>query len=57
MKPYYPWQLQAEGNIRDLKKGAGRKMVLSGAPKRIWDDALDFAAYVRSHTVLDVYML
>ena len=29
---YSPWQLQAEGNIRELKKGAGRKMVQYGAP-------------------------
>ena len=26
--PYSPWQLQAEGTIIDLKKGAGRNMVL-----------------------------
>ena len=32
-------------------------MVQSGATKRIWDDALDFEAYVRSNTALDIYML
>ena len=56
-EPYYPWQLQAEGTIRDLKKGAGRKMVQVGAPNQVWDDALDFEAYVRSNTALDIYIL
>ena len=32
-------------------------MVRSGTHKRIWYDALDFEAYVRSHTALDFYML
>ena len=40
-----------------MKKGDGRKMVQAGAPKKIWDGALDFEAYVRPHTALDVYML
>ena len=31
----------------DLKKGADRKTVRAGAPKRIWEYALDFEAYVR----------
>ena len=45
---YCPWQIQAEGNIRDLKKGAGRRIFWAGPPKRIWDDALEFEAYMRS---------
>ena len=56
-EPYSPWQLQAEGNIRELNKGAGRNMVQDSAPKQIWYDALEFEAYVRYHTDLDVYML
>ena len=40
-----------------MKKWAVRNMVEDNAPKRIWDDALDFEAYVRSHTALYVYML
>ena len=39
-EPYCPWKLKAMRNIRDLKKGAGRKMVQDVAPKRIWDYAL-----------------
>ena len=56
-EPYSPWQLKAEGTIRELKKAAGRKMVRAGAPKRVWDDALEFEAYVRSHTALDTFQL
>ena len=43
MEPYSSRKLQAEGTIRDLKKGAGRKMVQAGSPKQIWDDALSIA--------------
>ena len=44
---YSLWQLQAGGIIRYMNKGSGRKMVLSAAPKRMWDDALEFEAYVK----------
>ena len=40
MDPYSPWQLQAEGNIRDMKKVTVRNMVWAGAPKWVWEDAL-----------------
>ena len=32
-------------------------MVHTGVPNQIWDDALDFKAYVRSNTALDIYIL
>ena len=56
-EPYSPWQNAAESAIRELKKGAGRKMVRAGAPKRLWDDALEYEAYVRSNTAHDLYIL
>ena len=56
-EPYSPWQLQAEGDIRDLNKGAGSMMVQAGEPKWIWYDSLDFKSYVRSNTALDIYIL
>ena len=46
----------AEGTIRALKKVSGRNMVQSGSTKQIWYDVLEFEAYVRSYTALDVYM-
>ena len=32
-------------------------MIRDGVPKTIWDNALEFEPYVRSHKALDVYML
>ena len=32
-------------------------MVWEGAPKRVWDDALQFESYVRSNIALDIYMM
>jgi hypothetical protein len=40
-KPYTPWLNAAEGDIREVKPGAGRKMVHSRAPKQLWDDCLE----------------
>ena len=54
---YSQWKLQTEENIREPKKGAGRKMVWTGAPKRLCDDVLQFESYVRSNTALDIYMM
>ena len=40
-EPYPPWQNAAEGTITELKKGAGRKMIKSNLPKKLWDDCLE----------------
>jgi hypothetical protein len=56
-EPYSPWQNAAEGAIRELKRGAGRKMVRAGAPKPFWADAIEFEAYVQSHTCWPIYEL
>ena len=36
--PFYPWQIQSEGTIRDLKKGAGKNMVQAGVPNKVRED-------------------
>jgi len=56
-EPYTPWSNAAESAIRELKKGVGRQMVRSKAPKRLWDDCLEREAYVRSLTAHDIYRL
>ena len=56
-EPHTPWSNSAEAAIRELKKGVGRQMVRSAAPKRLWDDCLEREAYVRSHTAHDIYRL
>jgi hypothetical protein len=40
-----------------LKKGVVRQMMRSGCPTRFWDDCIIREAYVRSHTLLDIYGL
>ena len=56
-EPYSPWQNAAEGSIRELKRGAGRKMTKSGSPKKLWDHCLELEGLIRSHTALDIYKL
>eukprot|EP00804_Cyclotella_cryptica_P022264 CCRYP_020542-RA/>CCRYP_020542-RA protein AED:0.22 eAED:-0.25 QI:0/0/0/0.5/1/1/2/0/420 len=56
-EPYSPWSNSAEREIRELKKGAARKLTRSGAPLRLWCFALEYEAYVRSHTAHDIYCL
>jgi len=57
IEPYSPWQNAAEREIKELKKGAGRKMLQTKTPRRLWDDCLEYEAYVRSHTAHDIYKL
>lgn len=56
-EPHTPWSNAAEAAIRELKKGVGRQMVRSRAPKRLWDDCLEREAYVRSFTAHNIYRL
>ena len=57
LEAYSPWANAAEGTIKEVKKGAGRKMLRSKAPKRLWDDCLELEALIRSHTALDIFEL
>jgi len=56
-EPYSYWSNAAEGAIRELKRGHGREMVRSGAPKVLWDHCLEREAYIRSLTAHDIYGL
>ena len=51
------WCNSAEHEIRELKKGAARKLTRSGAPCRLWCFALEYESYIRSHTAHDIYRL
>jgi hypothetical protein len=46
-----------EGGVQELKKGVGRQMIRAGCPKRCWDGCIVREAYVRSHTVLAIFLL
>lgn len=56
-EPHSPWQNAAEGTIRELKRGAGRKMAAKKSPAGLWDHCLELEAFIRSHTALDHYEL
>ena len=38
---FTPWSNAAEREIRELKKGSGRRLIKSGMPTRLWDDFLE----------------
>ena len=50
------WSNMAEREIKNLKKGAGHK-VLWSRPKHLWDDCLELEAYIRSSTTHEIYKL
>jgi hypothetical protein len=54
-EPYSPWMNAAEGCIRELKRGASRKMLKAGSPKTLWDHCIELEGYIRSCTVNDIY--
>ncbi len=56
-EPESPWQNAAEGGIREVKRGAGRKMSRKRSPRKLWDHCLELEGYIRSHTALDQYDL
>ena len=57
LEPFTPWANAAEREIKELKRGAGRKLVSSKCPKRFWDYCLEFESYIRSHTAHDIFKL
>jgi hypothetical protein len=50
-QPYSPWQVQAEGCIRGVKKSVRRLMHNTKAPKCLWDYCAVYACEIRSLTV------
>jgi hypothetical protein len=56
-EPYSPWQVRAEGAIRELKRGFNRLMERMNAPRSLWDFCTAYVADLRSMTVTDLYSL
>ena len=56
-EPFTPWLNAAKREIKELKKGFGRKLIKVGTPKRLWDDCFQLESYVRSNTALGIYKL
>ena len=49
IEPFSPWPNQVEQNIRDQKKDFVRKMMKTSIHKKLWENCIDFEAYVRSN--------
>ena len=56
-EPYSHWKNAAESSIKELKRGAGRKMLKARSPKILWDYCVELESYVRSHTAHNIYCL
>ena len=56
-EPFTPWLNAAKREIKELKKGSGRKLLKSGIPNRCWDDCLELEFYTRSNTAHGTYKL
>ena len=41
-------------HFRELKKGAGRKMIKANSPKKLWDDCIELEMEIRSCTANNV---
>jgi len=50
IEPYSPWSDAAETVVKEIKNGVARQMFRSKAPKRLWDDCVEFVAYQQSNT-------
>ena len=56
-EPYSPWQNAVESTMRELKKAAGRKVIKSSSPKKLWDDCLELEMEIRSCPTNNVFEL
>ena len=50
IEPHSPWSDAAETIVKEVKNGTARQMFRSKAPKRLWDDCVEFIAYQQSNT-------
>jgi len=50
IEPHSPWQNEAEATIREIKRGADRKMTKAKSPKCLWDHCLELECLIRSAT-------
>ena len=57
MKLYTPWSNAVEREIKEVKKGAGHKLLWLTAPKHSWDACLVLEDYTRSNTAHDIFKL
>ena len=46
IEPCSQWANAAEGQVRELKQGSGKKMMSANTPKRFWDNCLETERHV-----------
>ena len=56
-EPYSPWQNESGNTIREQMNDAGRKMIKSNSPKKLWDDCFELEMEIRSCTANNVFEL
>jgi hypothetical protein len=56
-EPHTQSSNMGKGDVRELKRGVGRKMLRSGCPKQFWDDCIIREAYLISHISLYIFGL
>ena len=57
LEPYTSWSNAAEGEIKELKKCAGCKLLKSRAQKHLCNTCLDLEAYIRYIAGHEIYKL
>ena len=45
-EPYPSLKIMAEGAIRELKRGSGRKMMISLSPVKLWDHCIELESLI-----------
>ena len=55
LEPYTPQSNAAERENKQLKKGAGCKLLRSRAPMCLWDNCLELEAFIRSNAAHEIY--
>ena len=56
-EPYSPWQIAAEGCIKELKKASSPKLIPTGLSKVLWDHCIELIQLIWSHTTHTAYEL
>ena len=54
-EPYSPWSQAAEGCIREIKRGAIRKLLKTRCPKVLWDHCIELEALIRAHSTNGIF--
>ena len=57
IEPFISWSNETEREIKEPNKGSVKKLIKSGAPKRLCEDCPEFEPYLRSNMAQGIYKL